>query len=192
VRRGQVYAGSVGVDFGVRSILNGPDEFENSRYNAHPDYFYLRLGFSANQPLPVGLSLLERASGQWADSALVNNEQFSLGGVDTVRGYLEAETLGDSGLAGSLELHSPPLGAIAGAVLSPLYGYVFVDGGVATLVDPLPAQQRNLTLWSTGVGVRLDDVKGASGSVDYAIPQRNGVRTRKDDGRVDLLLRYAF
>ncbi len=188
----QVYSLTTGLNFGVRSVLNSENEFENARYNAHPDYFYVRLGFVATEPLPLGLAVMERVSGQWADSPLVNNEQFSLGGVDTVRGYLEAETLGDSGLAGTFEIHSPPVGPHAGTILSPLYGFVFVDGGVATLVDPLPAQRVNVTLWSTGVGIRLESARGFTGSVDYALPGRDGVRTLKDQSRIDFLLRYGF
>ena len=186
------YSLTTGLNFGVRSVLNSESEFENARYNAHPDYLYLRLGFIATEALPLGLSVMQRVSAQWADSPLVNNEQFSLGGVDTVRGYLEAETLGDSGLAGTFEIHSLPVGSHAGAILSPLYGFVFVDGGVATLVDPLPAQRVNVTLWSTGAGVRLESPRGFTGSVDYALPGRDGVRTRRDQSRIDFLLRYGF
>ena len=49
-----------------------------------------------------GFAVRARISGQWSEYPLVNNEQFALGGLDTVRGYLEAETLGDSGVAGTL------------------------------------------------------------------------------------------
>ena len=45
--------------------------------------------------------------GQVADQPLVSSEQFSIGGQDTVRGYLESEALGDYGIAGTLELRSP-------------------------------------------------------------------------------------
>lgn len=188
----QSYSASAAVNFGVRSAFNSPNEFENARYNADPNYFYVRVGGGATEPLPGGLSIQMRINGQWADSPLVNNEQFSLGGVDTVRGYLEAETLGDSGAAATLELHSPPVGRHAGAFLSPLYGFVFVDGGVATLINPLPAQRENITLWSDGIGLRLENPHGVSGSVDYAMPRRDGVRTLKDRSRVDFSLRYGF
>jgi hemolysin activation/secretion protein len=181
-----------GLNFGVRNSLNSPDEFENARYNAKPDYFYLRAGFNGNEALPFGISLLQRISAQWADSPLVNNEQFSLGGTESVRGYLEAETLGDSGLTGTIEVHSPPLGARGGGFLSPLYGFVFVDGGVATLANPLPGQRTNVSLWSGGIGLRLENSHGVTGTVDYAIPQRDGLRTLKDKSRIDFLLRYGF
>jgi hemolysin activation/secretion protein len=191
-RARQAYSVSAGVNFGVRSVLNSVDEFENARYNADPDYFYIRLGFNGTQKLPGGFALLQRVSAQWADSPLVNNEQFSLGGADTVRGYLEAETLGDSGLADTWELHSPSLGPHAGAIFSPLYAFVFVDGGVATLIDPLPGQRENYTLWSDGLGLRLENSHGFTGSVDYAVPRRTGVRTQKDQSRIDFALRYGF
>jgi len=188
----QFYSISAGVNFGVRSAINSVDEFENARYNAKPDYFYVRLGFTGLQTLPADFGIMERINVQWADSPLVNNEQFSLGGADTVRGYLEAETLGDSGFTDTLELHSPSLGPHAGAIFSPLYGFVFVDAGVAALVDPLPAQRENVTLWSTGLGLRLENSQGLTGSIDYAIPRRPGIRTQKDKSRIDFSLRYAF
>jgi hemolysin activation/secretion protein len=189
---GRTYAFSSGIGFGVRSVFNSEDQFENARYNAHPDYFYVRMNAVATQTLPAGFALMEKMSGQWSDSPLVNNEQFSIGGVDTVRGYLEAEALGDTGAAGTLEVHSPHAGAWAGKFLSPMYGLVFIDGGVATLVDPLAAQLENITLWSTGLGVRLDNSYGVSGALDFAVPERTGVRTRKDESRVDFMVRYGF
>ncbi|MGH9562041.1 MAG: ShlB/FhaC/HecB family hemolysin secretion/activation protein, partial [Terracidiphilus sp.] len=191
-RGGFLYSASAGVNFGVRDAFNSSSEFENTRYNAYPNYFYVRTGFGATQPLPWGFAFQERLNAQWSDSPLVNNEQFSLGGVDTVRGYLEAETLGDSGAVGGLELHGPSVGSHAGSFFAPLYLFVFVDGGVVTLVDALPSQRENVTLWSRGVGLRLENSQGFTSSVDYAVPQRDGVRTLKGDSRIDFSLRYTF
>ena len=181
-----------GLNFGIRSFINSPDQFENARYNGNSGYFYVRAGGSASQVLPWNFGALERISGQWSNDPLVNNEQFSLGGADTIRGDLEAETLGDSGAAASFELHSPPLGSWAGRLLSPLYAFAFVDVGVATLVDPLPAQDGSVHLWSNGFGVRLDSVFGVAGSVDYAIPRSQGTRTESGSGRIDFSVRFGF
>ena len=181
-----------GINFGVRSLINSPDQFENARYNGNPGYIYFRGSVSAAQSLPWGFGLFERLTGQWSADPLVNNEQFSLGGVETVRGYLEAETLGDSGGAATFEIHSPTPGSRFGSLLTTLYGYVFVDAGVTALVDPLPAQDSRVALWSNGVGLRLDNAAGFAGSVDYAIPRRPGTRTTKDEGRVDFSIRYGF
>jgi hemolysin activation/secretion protein len=76
--------------------------------------------------------------------------------------------------------------------LSPLYGFIFADAGVAALVDPLQGQRENTTLWSTGVGLRLENSHGVTGSVDYAVPRRDGIRTLKDKSRIDFSLRYGF
>jgi hypothetical protein len=38
----------------------------------------------------------------------------------------------------------------------------------------------------------LESSSGLSGSLDYAIPEKDGVRTRKHDGRFDFLIRYGF
>lgn len=183
---------SLGVNFGVSGVANESDAFNNARYNASPDYLYLRFSGGVIQRLPARLAILGRFSGQWADSPLVNNEQFSLGGEDTVRGYLEAETLGDSGVAGTVELHGPDFGRFTKPVLTQLYLFAFVDAGVATLLDPLPGQEYHTNLWSTGGGLVLAGPGGLGGSLDYAIPQRDGIRTRRHDGRIDFSLHFGF
>jgi hemolysin activation/secretion protein len=182
---------NAGLGFGVRDLINRPAEFENARAGGQPGYFYLRLSGEATQALPAGFALLGRLTSQWSADPLVNNEQFALGGLDTVRGYLEAETLGDTGVAGTLELHTPALGRL-GATLRPLYGLVFVDAGVTTLLQPLSSQDYNFHLWSAGVGLRLENASGLSGTVDVAIPESTGIRTRKHAGRVDFSVRYGL
>lgn len=183
---------NLGINFGVNGLVNQSTAFDNARYNASPDYLYLRLSAGAIQKLPAGFAILGRMSGQWADSPLVNNEQFSLGGEDTVRGYLEAETLGDSGLAGTIELHGPDFGRLTRPVLTQLYLFGFVDSGVATLLDPLPGQDYHVNLWSTGVGLQLAGPAGLDGSLDYAIPEEDGLRTRKHHPRIDFSVRFGF
>ena len=185
-------ATSLGIGLGLTGVVNQVDEFENARAGATPAYFYLRLSGQLVQSLPFHLSGLARFSSQWSANPLVNNEQFSLGGADTVRGYLEAETLGETGIAGTLEVHSPPIGKLFGSILSPLYGYGFIDAGVATLLDPLQGQDYHVHLWSTGVGMRLDTATGLGGAVDFAIPEENGLRTRRHGMRILFNVHYGF
>jgi hemolysin activation/secretion protein len=183
---------TVGIGLGIRGLIDTQAEFENARSQGTPGYFYLRVSGDALQALPAGTAIQARLTSQWSMNPLVNNEQFSLGGQDTVRGYLEAETLADTGAAGTLEFHSPAFGAHLSSMLKPLYAFGFVDAGIATLLDPLPSQDAKFHLWSTGVGMRLENTSGLSGSLDYAIPEKDGPRTRKHDGRFDFLLRYGF
>ncbi|HTW75914.1 MAG TPA: ShlB/FhaC/HecB family hemolysin secretion/activation protein [Steroidobacteraceae bacterium] len=183
---------SAGAAFGIRSLINSTDQFENARYNARADYIDLRVSMNAAQNLPAGFSVRERMSSQWSPNPLVNNEQYSLGGEDTVRGYLEAEALGDSGVAGTFEVHSPaPLPAKL-PVLAPVYGYLFADGGVASVQDPLHGQIAMTSLWSYGAGLRLDTARGFAGYFELAVPGANGVRTRRGHAAEEFMVRYAF
>lgn len=188
----RTYTLSMGLNFGVNGLVNRTKEFDVARYDASPDYMYLRFSGGTVQPLPAGFAVLGRVSGQWSDGPLVNNEQFSLGGEDTVRGYLEASSLGDSGASGTVELHTPDIGRHLEPVLTNLYFFGFVDAGVATLLDPLPGQDYHQDLWSTGVGMQLAGPGGLLGSLDYAIPQRNATDTRKHHSRVDFSVRFGF
>lgn len=188
----RTYTVSLGANFGVQDLVNKTQEFDIARYDASPDYLYLRFSGGTVQALPAGFAVLGRVSGQWADSPLVNNEQFSLGGMDTVRGYLEAESLGDTGAAGTVEVHTPDIGSHLRPVLTNLYFLGFVDAGVATLLDPLPGQDYHQDLWSTGVGLQLSGPAGLLGTLDYAIPEENSIRTRRHHPRIDFSVRFGF
>lgn len=188
----RTYTLSMGVNFGVQGLVNRAQEFDVARYDASPDYMYLRFSGGTVQPLPAGFAVLGRVSGQWSDTPLVNNEQFSLGGEDTVRGYLEASSLGDTGTAGTIELHTPDIGHHLEPVLTNLYFLGFVDAGVATLLDPLPGQDYHQDLWSTGVGMQLAGRGGLVGSLDYAIPEKTATGTRKHHPRIDFSVRFGF
>jgi hypothetical protein len=84
--------------------------FDNRRTGASPNFTHANLDVSATQELPTGAQLYGRIQGQAASGPLVSSEQFSVGGFDTVRGYLEAETLGDNAAAGTFEIRSPNIG----------------------------------------------------------------------------------
>jgi hypothetical protein len=60
------------------------------------------------------------------------------------------------------------------------------------LLDPLPGQNYKLRLWSTGAGLRLQNPWGFTGTLDYAVPEADGVTTRKGDSRIDFWVRYGF
>jgi hemolysin activation/secretion protein len=188
----RTFTASLGANVGIDGIVNKAQEFNNARYDASPDYLYLRFSGGMIQRLPANFALLTRVQGQWADTPLVNNEQFSVGGVDTVRGYLEAETLGDSGAAGTVELHSPDFGPRLRPVLTQLYLFTFVDAGIATLLNPLPGQDYHSDLWSTGAGLQLAGPGGLVGTIDYAIPEKSGIDTHRHHGRVDFSLQFGF
>ena len=88
-------------------------EFELNRFGASGNFIYFRGDLSAHARLCRTASRSSRkVQGQASDKPLVNSEQFSAGGLGTVRGYLESEELGDNGILGSVELRTPSLGDV--------------------------------------------------------------------------------
>jgi hemolysin activation/secretion protein len=77
-------------------------------------------------------SFLARLNAQAATTGLIGNEQFALGGLNSVRGYFEGDEYGDAGWFGSAELRTPYINTQvpvwSGSLPVWLRGSVFVDG----------------------------------------------------------------
>jgi hemolysin activation/secretion protein len=114
-----------------------------------------------------------------------------VGGVASVRGYYEAEELGDSGLRGSFELHSPAWhGAFWGG--TQLYGFGFYDWAGIQLQHALLNQLDSVTIRSTGAGFRFNTLGKFDAFFDYARPLVHGLRTPADASRFNFSVKYAF
>lgn len=161
---------NLGVTFHLRG-MGDQAQFANRRFNADDGFFYLRGDASHTQDLPGGFQAFAKIQGQMSGSPLINTEQIAIGGLSTVRGYLEATQLGDSGIIGSAELRSPSLIG-SGAKDSPHEWrfYAFYEGGRVFVSDPLPAQSSYFDLASVGIGTRLKLWNHLNGSVDLAMP----------------------
>jgi hemolysin activation/secretion protein len=181
-----------GLNVSFRGLGNEESEFENRRFNASANYLYLRFDLSRTQKLPAGLSLYGRLDGQVANGPLINNEQFVAGGIDSVRGYLEASALGDNGFRGSLELRSPQWATLAGDAMNDLRGVVFVDGARLTVRDPLPQEEDRFTLASTGLGLRMRAFDRLQLRVDAGYALREQGTTDRRELRVQFVSAYEF
>ena len=182
---------------GVRGLGSEPVEFDSKRFGAKENFFHIRGDLSTTQDVKGGLQLYVRAQGQLADQPLVSSEQFSMGGVDTVRGYLETEALGDAAVAGTVELRTPNLGEwIAGTskdaqsdphktvAVNDWRFFVFGDGGRAQILKPLPEQSFVFDLASYGVGTRLKLFERLNGMLVFAVPIINQTFTFANKPRV--------
>lgn len=154
--------------FGTGAIGSDTQEFDNRRYNSDGSFAYIRGDLSHTQDLPVGFQVFGQLQGQFSGEPLVDSEQFAGGGLDTVRGYLESEVLGDNAVIGSLEVRSPSMPQLYGIDEWRLYG--FVEGGTLTLNDPLPEQTSQFNLASFGAGSRLRILDHLNGSIDLGVP----------------------
>ncbi len=169
---------------GLRGIGSSPAEFDNKRADATESFITLRADLSHTQDLPTGFQLFAKVQGQSADQPLVSSEQFSLGGQDTVRGYLESEVLGDYGVFGTVELRTPNLGTLvvqsAGTdkdkhetPVNPIDEwrfFAFGDVGRDYIHEPLVGQAAESDLASYGIGTRFKLWQYLNGMVLVAMP----------------------
>jgi len=162
----------------IRQWDSGESEFEQDRFGSDGSFIYFRGDISHTHDLPLGFQVFAKVQGQAADKPLVNSEQFSAGGLGTVRGYLESEELGDNGIAETLELRTPSLGDFLGKAVDDWRFYVFGDAALLTIDDALPAQQEQYRLASVGAGTRVKLDDHYNGSFDLGIPLDNGINTQ--------------
>jgi hemolysin activation/secretion protein len=183
---------TVGASWGVRGFGNDDLEFELKRFKARANYMYLS-GTAQHSRRIFGESnarFVSRLSWQYANSPLISNEQFSAGGATSVRGYLEAERLGDLGATLSLELHSPSL--VNGRRVQDLRLFGFYDAGELRVEDPLPSQEDNFRLRSAGAGLRFGGLGGLAAELDWARPLLDGANVVEGEDRVHFRLSYTF
>ena len=129
---------------------------------------------------------------QLSDQPLISNEQFVAGGVDSVRGYLEATSVGDKGLRGTLELRSPRFTRESWGWFGGLRVHAFAEGAGLWLNSPLPAQQSRFGLLSAGLGLRLQAREYVSLALDVGWPMRDVGITKKGEPRLHASGSFEF
>ena len=121
--------------------------------------------------LPAKMGLFFKLDGQIADQPLVSHEQYIAGGMTNVRGYKEAEALGDDAFHGTTELAAPDVGLLLGlAGRLQLTPYLFYDYAWLGVIKPLPSQRGTISLQGAGAGFRGTFVKHWYYEVDLGIP----------------------
>jgi hemolysin activation/secretion protein len=173
-----------GVTFTLRGFGNNQAEFSNSRYNADGGFIYFHGDISHTHDLPLGFQIYGKVQGQVSDKPLVSSDEVAGGGLGTVRGYLEAEVVGDNAIFGSVELRSPSLLKLVGQKKGEWRVYGFFDDGIVTLEDPLPEQTSRFHLASYGAGTRFQVGDHFEGAVNLGIPLYDQAETKANDLRV--------
>lgn len=182
-----------GLTFAIRGLASRESQFADKRFMARGNFAILKFDVTRSQPLPGGLSFSARLDAQLTDQALISNEQFVAGGLDSVRGYLEATAVGDKGLRGSLEVRSDNLVPKSGwGYVSEARAHVFVEGAGLWLNDPLPQQDRRSGLLGTGIGLRVRAMDRASLSLDLARALRDAGIVKRGDTRLHAGALFEF
>lgn len=197
---------NAGVTYNIRTLSSPFDEFDAKRFKASPSFTHFNLDVSHTQELPEGFQLYGKVQGQIADGPLVSSEQLSLGGLDTVRGYLESEVLGDNGAIANFELRTPNVGGLLQNELKSETGdgkprfvtfndwrfFTFMDGGYASILQPLVGQQSSFVEWSYGVGTRFKTFDYFNGMVAFSVPGVTQAFTRANNPRVSFRIWGEF
>lgn len=168
------------------------DQFECKRFDARSNYYYLKADYQRTQRLAYDMSWIARIGGQFAGQPLIDNEQFSAGGADSVRGYVESERLGDDGVQASLEWRSPSFAGEKTPALQELLFLIFADAAYLRIDEPLPDQPSRFNLASGGTGLRFTAWKDLKGELDWARALKDGAVTKAGDDRLHFRLEYGF
>ncbi len=190
----------------IGTLSSTAAEFDTKRFYASPSFTHFNADLSHTQELGEGFQLWGKVLGQVADGPLVSSEQLSIGGLDTVRGYLESEVLGDQGVVGNLELRSPDVGSMLQKQMKDENGqgaprfttfnewrfFAFADAGRATVLKPLPDQQSQFDVWSYGVGTRFKVFNYMNGMLAYSVPMISQTYTQARDPRFNFRIWGEF
>jgi hemolysin activation/secretion protein len=122
-----------------------------SRVGADNSFTRFNLDAIRLQRLHPSFFLILKGSGQFSSDSLVSSEQFSLGGADSVRGYVPGEFSGDDGFSLTAELRVSPL------TNKELFQVAFfLDTGSVYTRDTVVGQKARHSLTGGGGGVRLN------------------------------------
>jgi hemolysin activation/secretion protein len=180
------------LNWAFRHLVTSRQQFDEKRFGAQSNYLYLTGNVNYLQRLPADFRLATRLGAQLSAEPLISNEQYSAGGMESVRGYFESQVLGDKGVTGSLELQSPYLGRDGWKWLSDLRALVFVDGALLRVVDALPGQEDSFDLLGTGFGLQMSAFKSLTWNFDYAWALQSAGSVSAGDQRADFQLLYEF
>jgi hemolysin activation/secretion protein len=183
-------------------------QFEDSRFEARADYFITKLGVERDLTLPKDLSLFLKVDGQSSDQPLLSYEQYTAGGMMSVRGYKESEEAGDNALHGTIELRATDLMKMlqipkASKSTSYIFSgpdqgttyltpYLFFDAALLTTIDPLPQQDRRAAIYGTGLGLRGSLTRYLQFETDYAFALRKTDQTDKNDQMLHFFIKGQF
>ncbi len=189
--KGSTTKATIGFTAGT-PLGSGLPVFENARADATPGFIHLNLDLAHTQELGHGFEAGLRFTGQLANEPLVSNEQFSIGGLTSVRGYLQSEEVGDDGFSGSLEVRSPIYSPKFAGFVDSIRLYIFGDGGTVSLLRPLPDQADFFALASAGIGLRFGLFRHFTGDVLVADPFITGTSTHAEQPRVTFSVKSDF
>ncbi len=184
---------SLGLNFALRNLVTDQREFEIKRYKSRGDYLYLTAGIERTHKLPFEMGLYAKLDGQITSEPLISNEQYTAGGMESVRGYRESELSGDHALHGNLEIIFPELLGCFG-IKSKINAtlYYFYDFARLWKKNPLPGEEKYTGIQSVGYGVKGLLYKGLEYRFDWAYALEDTDKVQSGTDSCHFRLKYSF
>jgi hemolysin activation/secretion protein len=182
---------NTGVNLGLRGFASEESEFAARRTGAKSNFFVAKIDLQRVQNLPKDFQLLAKIVGQYSGTTLIPNEQWLVGGADTVRGYLESEEAGDQGIHSTLELSTPALFKDV-AWLQNAKLAAFYDIAKIRTIDPAVGQEGQSVLSGYGIGMRAKAWKNVNLNLDMAWALNDSADTKKGDFLSHIRFWYEF
>lgn len=184
---------NAGLNLALRGLVTDAEQFENKRFKGRGNYLFATAGVERTQKLPASFSLFGKLDGQLASEPLISNEQYSAGGMESVRGYRESEALGDDAVHGTVELQGPDVARATGVRAGyPVTPFLFYDAAALWIRDPLPSQERTLRLQGAGGGIRGAVLSSVEYEADGAVALSGTAQTEKYGIRFHFRVKYQF
>lgn len=140
------------------NIFGASDEGDANmtRSEGDPQFSKLELEIQRLQRITGSVNLLLAGRGQWASNALLSSEEFSVGGINSGRGYDPSEISGDHGVSGKVELQWKDPVALDKSFVESYQLFGFYDIGRVWNEDATTSSQKIDSLSSVGAGLRFD------------------------------------
>lgn len=184
---------SGGINGVFRGLVTDPDEFENKRFKARGNYLYATAGIERIQKLPADWGLYLKADGQISDQPLISNEQYAAGGMESVRGYLESEVLGDDAVHLTVELSGPELaGLLKWGDKVRGTPYAFYDQAALWIQKELPAQNDDFFIHGAGLGIRGSVTRFFTYDLCWAVALAEADHTESGENRLYFRVKFKF
>ena len=182
---------------------NDPFNHPGNRAGSTGTFAVLQGGLDRLQPLPEDFSLNLHVDGQWASQPLIPAEQYFAGGMDSVRGYLTYEAIGDHAIRGRAEVVTPevltiPVDRIWQRRKSSDYTLkvrfvTFYDTAKLWVAQAPPGQTSHFLLEGVGGGVRVKFPKDLGQlMVDSGWALRDTLNTRRGSNFVHFSVGLTF
>ncbi len=157
--------------------MKDKDSLNPTRARGEPEFFKATMEISRVQRVTNTVELFGSVQGQKSAHNLLASEEFGVGGISYGSAYNSSEITGEDGLAGRLELRlNNPVRTPA--QFTQVYG--FYDIGKVWDRDNTIVRDRQRSIASAGMGLRVNMNENLAGTVELAVPLTRRVETEDD------------